>query len=353
MNINTTHTVTPKGKLEHLTVDDIKRNSNNPRRLFDPEPLKDLKESIEIHGVLVPLTVYELPGQKNKYTILDGERRFRSCELIEEERKKENHEKFERIDIPANIVNPPDKISNLLYMFSIHNFREEWELMPTALSLRAVIEELKLTKEEHDNKKLAQLTGLSETIVERCKWLLSFPKEFQLMSLDPDPKTRIPSNFWIEAYPVIEIYKKHLPSLIQKLGEEQLLLRLVNKYRDKKIVSVIHFRRIREAFSNAKEDSKEKTQEVLARLEEYIDDPELETRAAFDEFLRQKQVKNAVTACNDFMKKIQILKIELATENRAEITKSLSEVRKLIDNLLKELEGRDDPATSRSTDKEK
>src|SRR5574341_622964 len=179
--------VVPSGELKRLKPEEIIPSKSNPRHLFDRPELDDLKKNIRQHGVLVPITVYQPKGQK-KYSILDGERRFRCCIELQAEGIE--------IDLPANVVAPPTKIAGLLYMFSIHNFREQWELMPTALGLRIVMEEL----EEHDNKVLCRLTGLSEPQIERCKILLEFPERFQNLSLDPDPKTRIPSNFWIEAY---------------------------------------------------------------------------------------------------------------------------------------------------------
>jgi len=197
--------VIPSGVLKQLTVADLKTSYTNPRRLFDPIPLYELKESIRKHGVLVPITVYKKPGQEI-YSILDGERRYLCCKELEEEGVK--------IKIPANIVHAPGKIDGVLYMFSIHNFREQWELMPTALSLKEIMNELK----ETDNKELSSLTGLSPTQVERCKWLLSYPVRFQEMSLDKDPSKRIPANFWIEAYPVLSIYEDKLPLFIQEKG---------------------------------------------------------------------------------------------------------------------------------------
>lgn len=172
----------PKGHLLHLSVDDIKPSTNNPRRLFDPGPLKELKDSIRTHGVLVPITVYKLPGQ-NMYGIVDGERRYRCCVDLRAEGIE--------VDIPANIVDPPDKMASLIYMFNIHSFREQWELMPTALSLKIVIEDLGT----QDSEQLHEITGLSIPQIERCKTILSFPEKYQQLSLDPDSKKRIPSNF--------------------------------------------------------------------------------------------------------------------------------------------------------------
>lgn len=48
------------------------------------------------------------------------------------------------------------------------------------------------------NNALSKLTGLSEPQIERCKILIDLPERFQKLSLLPDPKERIPSNFWIE-----------------------------------------------------------------------------------------------------------------------------------------------------------
>jgi ParB family transcriptional regulator, chromosome partitioning protein len=172
----------PAGLLRHLTVDDVKPSSNNPRHLFDPDELEELKNNIAEHGVLVPLTVYQAKGQ-SKFSILDGERRYRCVrDLVKEGRAGKDGEPLK---LPANVVEPPTKIAGLLYMFSIHNYREDWELMPTALSLKFVMEDLGT----EDNRALAKLTGLSDTQIERCKKLLKFPERFQELSLDPNPKT--------------------------------------------------------------------------------------------------------------------------------------------------------------------
>src|SRR6516164_3996451 len=68
--------VIPSGQLRRLSVDEIKPSANNPRLLFDPPLLAELKKNIAEHGVLVPITVYQPKGQV-KFSILDGERRYR------------------------------------------------------------------------------------------------------------------------------------------------------------------------------------------------------------------------------------------------------------------------------------
>src|SRR5579864_2942595 len=106
--------VTPSGTLRQLSPEEIKPSTNNPRMLFDPPQLLELKKNIAEHGVLVPITVYQAKGQ-SKFSILDGERRYR-CVI---ELTKEGHlaKDGSPLKLPANIVEPPTKIAGLLYMF--------------------------------------------------------------------------------------------------------------------------------------------------------------------------------------------------------------------------------------------
>jgi ParB family transcriptional regulator, chromosome partitioning protein len=325
-------TVVPTGELVHLRPADVKPNPANPRLLFDPEPMKDLKENIRLHGVLVPITVFPLPGSE-KFGILDGARRHRCCTELEDEGLA--------ISIPANVVQPPDRMAGLLYMFSIHNFREQWELMPTALSLQIVMEDL----EETDTKKLSHLTGLSEPQVERCKLLLEVPRRFQELSLDPNPKLRIPSNFWIEAHPVMEIIDAEVPSLMKRHGRGGILDKLVEKYRQKRIKSVIHFRRIVEAYEIANEEEESRAA-VLERLAQYVEDTQLETRRAFDEFIvDNRKAQAAMRACETFIGQITRARIEHTIDaDREQLIAELRRVRALVDGLLVGMEGSDPPA---------
>lgn len=328
---NNAGSVVPTGELLKLRPADVKPNPANPRMLFDPEPLADLKDNIRLHGVLVPITVYRLPGS-DKYGILDGARRHRCCVELE----AEGHS----IQIPSNVVQPPDPMAGLLYMFSIHNFREQWELMPTALSLKIVIDELG----ESDTKKLSHLTGLSEPQVERCKLLLRVPAHFQEMSLDPNPRTRIPSNFWIEAYPVLEIIESDLPELIGEYGSNGVLARLVEKYRLKMIKSVIHFRRIVEAYEIAQDDEETK-RAVLDRIVQYVKDISLETRRAFDDFiLDNRKVQSVLRACESFIGQLSRARIEHAIDHdRDELMSEMRRVKSFIEGILTQLEGTDPP----------
>lgn len=330
-------TIIPVGELRHLTPDEIKPSSNNPRHLFDPDQLLELKKNIGEHGVLVPITVYQAKGQ-TKFSILDGERRYR-C-VVELKNEGRGGKGGTALTLPANVVEPPTKIAGLLYMFSIHNFREAWELMPTALSLKVVMEEL----EEHDNRALSKLTGLSDAQIERCKKLLTFAEEFQQMSLDPNPATRIPSNFWIEALPVLDLATDQIPT-IKKLGRNRATHKLVDKYRDRKIKSVIHFRRIMEGYELT-EDEPATRAKLMRTLEEFFLNPKTETRSSFDEFVvDKKKVQSALGACEGFLAQLQRFKLTYTTddEERANLRRALREVRAYCKSLEQALIGSDDP----------
>jgi hypothetical protein len=333
--------VVPTGKLRHLSPDEIKPSANNPRHLFDSAPMQELKKNIAEHGVLVPIIVFQPRGQA-KFSILDGERRYR-C-VVELTRQGIRGPNSRPLDLPANIVEPPTKIAGLLYMFSIHNFRQGWELMPTALGLKIVMEEL----EESDSTVLSNLTGLSGAQIERCKLLLTIPEEFQNLSLDSDPKTRIPSNFWIEVTPVLDVAEKEVPEL-RRLSRTNLTWKLVEKYRAKKIKSVIHFRRVMEAYELSGDDEAQR-HNVLSRIASFFLNPDLETRAAFDEFIvEQKRILSAVQECSDFVQRMDRLKLRYTAddEERKRLRNALKGVQRFCMTLEQMLQGSDDPDVSR------
>lgn len=313
--MNVTPPVVPKSALLQLKVADLKASTDNPRHLFDPGPLETLKRSIREHGVLVPLTVYKLPGQR-LYGIVDGERRFRCCKLL--------HDEGIDVSIPANVVDPPDAMAHLIYMFNIHSFREQWELMPTAIGLKQIIDHLG----NPSDAELRALTGLSEPQISRCRTILEFPEKFQRLSLEPDPKKRIPSNFWIELKPVLELASEITPALYEELGRDGICDALVDKYRAKRIKSVIHFRRIVEAFQVA-EENPGRLEDVQDAFRGFVLDVDAETRQTFDRFVvDQRKAQKATDACATFVADIAKSKVEFAVE--ADRNAIISELKRVI-----------------------
>ena len=54
----------------------IDTNKDQPRKIFDQNALRELSESIKLHGVIQPIIL--IKNQHNRYTIIAGERRFRA-----------------------------------------------------------------------------------------------------------------------------------------------------------------------------------------------------------------------------------------------------------------------------------
>ena len=172
--------------VKQLPTKSLKPNPHNPRLLFDRADMDILRSSIERVGILVPLTVYR-ESRSGVYRILDGQRRWICAQ------------EAGLTEIPVNEVSEPSLVQNIVTMFQIHKLRKDWELMPTALKLELLMRELK----EKGEKRLAALTGLDEAVVVRCKKLLSYPKKYQDMMLDPDPENRAKADFFIELYVVV------------------------------------------------------------------------------------------------------------------------------------------------------
>ena len=69
-------------KAVNLASDLIEPSNYNARKTFEPEALKELAQSISVHGLIQPITVRR-KGEKGKhYEIICGERRFRACRML-------------------------------------------------------------------------------------------------------------------------------------------------------------------------------------------------------------------------------------------------------------------------------
>jgi ParB family chromosome partitioning protein len=67
------------GLVRELSVDEIRRNEEQPRSRFDDETIKELASSIRTYGVVQPVVVRQLPT--GTYQLVAGERRLRAARL--------------------------------------------------------------------------------------------------------------------------------------------------------------------------------------------------------------------------------------------------------------------------------
>lgn len=66
------------GRILYIPIRQIRPNPSQPRKIFDPEGLRELAASIEQYGILQPLTVRRNLGE---YELVAGERRLRAARM--------------------------------------------------------------------------------------------------------------------------------------------------------------------------------------------------------------------------------------------------------------------------------
>src|SRR5713226_6490695 len=240
--------------VKNVRVSDLTPNPHNPRMLFDRAPLQVLQESIAKVGILVPLTVFWASAQE-RFVILDGQRRWICAQNLV------------MTEVPVNQVAEPTLVQNIVTMFQIHKFREDWELMPTALKVEVLMKELN----EKSEVKLATLTGLDRAVVTRCKKLLTYPKKFQDLMLEIDPQKRVKADFFIELYVVIT---DRIVNRMDWFSKNAFTQRMLEKYQSRAgLKSVLEFRLMKQYINNARDARKESA--ISKRLREFMEDDSL------------------------------------------------------------------------------
>lgn len=280
--------------LKDLDPDFIGPNPNNPRMFFDEKDLTDLKESIRNAGILVPITVYENPDlhSPDKYILLDGERRWRCAKDLGKSLVP---------TIPANIIDSPKDITqNILYMFNIHYFRKQWELFPTAMKLKEIIQLIKTDKDSI----LSSTTGLSLTTVKRCKILIWYPDKYhEMLTYRRD---RISTDFFIELYPIVKRLKDD-EEYSTDIKLIPVIDGLIRKFTEAKTFSdVKDFREMRKALVFY--DSKGQLFEFKGILKKFIAEPStkmdlFEVMDIIAENLKNNILKNTSYLINAFDEK--------------------------------------------------
>jgi ParB family chromosome partitioning protein len=142
-----------------IAISNIIPNPNQPRVEFDANALKELSESIKIHGIIQPLTVRSL-GDGN-YQLISGERRFRAA-------KKAGLD-----TLPAYIRVADDQ--GLLEMALVENIqRKDLNALEIAISCQRLIDECSLT-----HKSLSGRLGKQRSTITNYLRLLKLPPQIQ------------------------------------------------------------------------------------------------------------------------------------------------------------------------------
>jgi ParB family chromosome partitioning protein len=145
----------PELELRELPLDLIAPNPNQPRRIFEEQPLVALAESLKERGVLQPVLVRPLPG--GTYELIAGERRWRAAQIAG------------LVSVPA-IVRPDDDAASLELALIENMAREDLNPLEEARACAALVEELGLTREE-----VGRRVGRSRVAVSNLLRLLDLP----------------------------------------------------------------------------------------------------------------------------------------------------------------------------------
>jgi ParB family chromosome partitioning protein len=150
-------------KVEEISIDEIRPNPYQPRKIFREESIEELKQSIIEHGILQPLIVRKsIKG----YEIVVGERRYRAA-------KEANLEK-----VPV-VVRKIDE-RQMMELAVLENLqREDLTPIEEASAYKMLMERLDLTQEE-----LAKRLGKSRPHIANLVRLLVLPVEIQQMITD-------------------------------------------------------------------------------------------------------------------------------------------------------------------------
>ena len=146
--------------LNEIEIAQIEPNPNQPRREFDQDALQELANSIRELGIIQPITLRKIEGQK--YQIIAGERRWRASQLAGLSK------------IPAYIVTVEDQ--GVMEMALVENIqREDLNAIEIALAYQHLADTTGMTQ-----AKISERVGKSRTAVTNYMRLLKLPAQVQI-----------------------------------------------------------------------------------------------------------------------------------------------------------------------------
>jgi ParB family chromosome partitioning protein len=300
----------------------IRKNPDNPRLIFQADELSALEDSIKEQGILVPLTIYE---DRKHYTLLDGERRWR-CAI-----------RLGLHTVPTIIQEKPDRVTNIMMMFAIHNARQDWDPLPAAEKF-AELEQImtKALGEQPSERKLAAAASLSAGEVRRYRKILSLSKSLrrQLMSELKKPRSeqRLTVDHVIEA--VDGVNRISQTGAIDTREASTFVNVIVRKFRSKVLKSTVEPRylsRIARAIERGEID----LPTVRKELRKFKSSPTYTIEDIFNNTVEKTDyahgTEQLVRRSLVRLQEIKERKIKITSQLRGALTELLKEIRGLLD----------------------
>jgi ParB family chromosome partitioning protein len=149
------------GELRQIPVDRVQRGKYQPRRDMHEEALKDLADSIRQQGVVQPIVVRPVGGER--YEIIAGERRWRAAQMAGLEK------------VPAVVRDVPDRTA--IAMALIENIqRADLNPLEEAEAMQRLISEFQMTHQQ-----ASEAVGRSRASVTNLLRLLELGRDVQEM----------------------------------------------------------------------------------------------------------------------------------------------------------------------------
>jgi ParB family chromosome partitioning protein len=192
--------------LGEIAIDQIEPNPDQPRREFDQTALQELAASIEMMGIIAPITLRQMAP--DRYQIIAGERRWRASQIAGLK------------TIPAYIRTVEDE--NVMELALVENIqREDLNAIEIALAYEHLAETTGMTQE-----KISERVGKSRTAVTNYMRLLKLPAQIQMALKDKE----------IDMGHARALLAIDSPSMQLKLFKEVLK----NQYSVRKVEEMVH-----------------------------------------------------------------------------------------------------------------
>ncbi|WP_223787236.1 ParB/RepB/Spo0J family partition protein [Marinicella meishanensis] len=151
-------------ELQTLQTDQLQPGQYQPRSIMDQGKLQELADSIEAQGIVQPIVVRHIAG--NRYEIIAGERRWRAAQLAQ------------LTEVPVLVKQVDDQ--QTIAMALIENIqREDLNPLEEALALQRLIEEFTIT-----HAQAAEAVGRSRVAVSNLLRLLELTPKVKDMLND-------------------------------------------------------------------------------------------------------------------------------------------------------------------------
>jgi len=145
--------------INKLSISDLVRNKNQPRKLFDKDSLEGLTNSIKERGIIQPIIVRRSQDQRAKYEIIAGERRWLAAQ------NAGLHE------VPV-VITEADDLKSLEFAIVENVQRHDLNAIEEAEGYQRLIDDF-----FYDQDKVAKFIGKSRSHISNCLRLLSLPNE--------------------------------------------------------------------------------------------------------------------------------------------------------------------------------